>query len=114
MATRRRQTAAAPTIDESAALARVIDLMAIPGPSGEEVEILAWIKQRLRKAGLPASAMRHDAAHRRSPIGGRCGNLFVRLPGTQRAPRRLLSAHVDTVPLCVGCRWSRSQRPCWR
>jgi tripeptide aminopeptidase len=30
------------------------------------------------------------------------GNLIVKLPGTRRGPRRLLMAHVDTVPICVG------------
>jgi tripeptide aminopeptidase len=30
--------------------------------------------------------------------------LIARLPGTRRAPRRLFSAHLDTVPLCVGSR----------
>lgn len=89
--------------DTSAALDRVVQLMAISGPSGEEAEILNWIKARLRRAGLPVSAMQHDSAHRRSPIKGQCGNLIVRLPGSRRVPRRLLSAHVDTVPLCVGC-----------
>lgn len=94
-------------IDDAAALERVMTLMGIPGPSGEEEEILGWIKRTLRHAGLPARAMRHDAAHRRTPINGRCGNLIVRLPGTCRLPRRLLCAHVDTVPLCVGCRPTR-------
>src|SRR5262249_57706643 len=28
----------------------------------------------------------------------------VRVPGTGRGPRRLLMAHLDTVPLCVGAR----------
>jgi tripeptide aminopeptidase len=32
------------------------------------------------------------------------GNLVLKLPGTVRGPRRMLSAHVDTVPICVGSR----------
>jgi tripeptide aminopeptidase len=30
--------------------------------------------------------------------------MVLKLPGTVRAPRRMLSAHVDTVPICVGSR----------
>ena len=29
---------------------------------------------------------------------------MFRLPGTFRGPRRLLMAHLDTVPVCVGAR----------
>jgi tripeptide aminopeptidase len=43
-------------------------------------------------------------AHCRSPYGGEQGNLVCRLPGTVSAPRRVLSAHIDTVPLCAGVR----------
>src|SRR6185295_17115799 len=45
-----------------------------------------------------------DDAHRHTPIGGQVGNLILKLPGTVRAPRRMLAAHVDTVPICVGSR----------
>lgn len=79
-------------------------MMAIAGKSGEESAIARFIEQQLRRAGVPASAIRYDDVHRRSPASGQTGNLIVRLPGTVRAPRRLLMAHLDTVPLCVGCR----------
>jgi tripeptide aminopeptidase len=39
-----------------------------------------------------------------SHAGGETGNLVLRLPGTRRDKRRLLMAHVDTVPLCQGAR----------
>jgi tripeptide aminopeptidase len=45
-----------------------------------------------------------DNAHRRSPFKGQVGNLMLKLPGTLRGTRRMLSAHVDTVPICVGSR----------
>ena len=32
------------------------------------------------------------------------GNLVLKLPGTRPGPRRLLMAHVDTVPICRGAR----------
>jgi tripeptide aminopeptidase len=88
--------------DLAAALERVLKLMAIPGKSGEEGRVVEFITKQLRKAGAPASAIRTDDAHRRTPLGGQVGNLICMLPGTTRGPRRLLMAHLDTVPLCVG------------
>ena len=82
----------------------VMRLMAIPGKSGEEAAVARFIEQRLREAGAPTSAVQRDAVHRRTPVGGNTGNLVLRLPGTRRAPRRMLSAHLDTVPTCLGCR----------
>jgi len=61
-----------------------------------------FIAKRLQEAGAPAAAIRRDQAHRRSPLGGQIGNLACKLPGTVRSGRRLLMAHVDTVPLCAG------------
>lgn len=89
--------------DTQAALQRVQEMMAISGRSGEEGAIASYIVDRLRSAGVSESAIETDNAHRRSPIGGQTGNLIVKLPGTQRGPRRLLMGHIDTVPLCVGC-----------
>ena len=105
-----------PEPDLKHAVALVTKMMAIPGPSGREAKILAFITQELRKAGVPGSAIRTDRVHQRSPYGGEVGNLIVRLPASKgiRAPRRLLVAHVDTVPICEGCRpvrrkgWVRS------
>lgn len=88
----------------------VMAMMAVPGPSGREAEIVRFVRQRLRRAGVPASAICQDAAHRRSKRGGDAGNLIVKLPGTHRAPRRLLMAHVDTVPICEGCQPVRRGR----
>ena len=91
-------------VDSKSVLDLVIGMMAVPGRSGEERQIAEFITDRLREAGIPASAISHDAVTRRSPFAGQIGNLIVRLPGTSRAPRRLLMAHIDTVPLCVGSR----------
>jgi tripeptide aminopeptidase len=89
-------------IDERAAITLVTELMAIPGRSGQERAIITSIRTRLKQIGVPASGVAEDTAHKRSPLGGEAGNLIVKLPGTIRGPRRLLAAHVDTVPLCVG------------
>src|SRR5947209_7766479 len=96
--------AAAPEPDLDEALRLVMQLMAIPGLSGDEAAVAAFITERLREAGAPASAIRTDRAHRRTPLAGNTGNLVFRLPGTTRGPRRLLMAHMDTVPICRGSR----------
>jgi tripeptide aminopeptidase len=88
--------------DTRRAIDLVMRLMAIPGKSGDEAEVAGFIERQLRQAGAPGSALHRDAAHRRTPIGGNSGNLVLKLPGTRRAPRRMLSAHMDTVPICLG------------
>lgn len=92
----------APEPDLARALRMVLDLMAIPGSSGKEAAVAGYVKQRLIEAGAPPSAIRHDKAHTRTPFNGEIGNLVFKLPGTMRGPRRLLMAHLDTVPICVG------------
>ena len=63
---------------------------------------MEFICSRLRQAGMPESSFATDSCHHRSPFKGEQGNLAVKLPGTVRRPRRLFSAHTDTVPICVG------------
>lgn len=87
---------------ESEAQQLVMDLMALPGRSGQERRLVEFVHKKLRQAGVPETALRIDQAHRRSPLGGEVGNLICKLPGTLRGPRRLLMAHLDTVPVCVG------------
>ncbi|MCA9052946.1 MAG: M20/M25/M40 family metallo-hydrolase [Planctomycetaceae bacterium] len=90
-------------LDSRAAVDTLMSMMAIPGKSGHERAIARYIIDRLQAAGVPTSAIQVDNAHSKSPYGGEQGNLIVKLPGTIRAPRRLLMGHIDTVPLCVGC-----------
>ncbi len=80
----------------------VCDLMAIPGKSTQEERVIKFLCEQLTQAGLPDEQITLDQANKRSPAGGEIGNLIVKLPGTKRGPRRLLMAHVDTVPLAVG------------
>ena len=82
----------------------VLDLLAIPGVSGHEKDVADHIVKRLRQAGCPASAILFDNAHTKTPIEGNVGNLIVKLPGTRPGPRRLLMAHMDTVPVCLGAK----------
>lgn len=89
---------------DATALELVQELMAIPGKSCQEGGVVDFVRQRLLQAGLSASSMLVDDSHTRSPYGGETGSLIVKLAGRKRGPRRLLMAHLDTVPLCVGCR----------
>ena len=91
-------------ISDTDALALVMEMMAIPGRSGDEAAIMDYIRGKLIEAGVPQSALSFDDANRRTPLGGQVGNLVLKLPGTIRGPRPMLSAHVDTVPICVGSR----------
>ncbi|MDA8745209.1 M20/M25/M40 family metallo-hydrolase [Rubripirellula amarantea] len=90
------------SVDPVAALDRFLDLAKIPGISGQEADVAARIVESLRAAGLPESQIHFDDAHTRTRISGNCGNLIVTLSGNGRGPRTMLSAHMDTVPICVG------------
>jgi tripeptide aminopeptidase len=91
-------------VSDAEAVELVAQMMAIPGRSGEEGAVVELIRRRLAEAGLPSAALKADDAHRRTAIAGQVGNTVLKLPGTVRGPRRLLAAHVDTVPICVGSR----------
>jgi tripeptide aminopeptidase len=93
-----------PTPDLGRGRRTVLDLLAIPGLSGEEKAVADHIVKQLRAAGCPASAIMFDRAHEKTPLAGNCGNLIVKLPGTLQSPRRLLMAHMDTVPVCKGAK----------
>lgn len=104
-------------VSDEKAIRQVMDLIAIPGSSCQEHHVSEWIQSALQDAGVPDSAISVDTCHRKSPAGGSTGNLIVKLKGTVRGPRRLLMAHMDTVPLCVGCQpvrdgdWIRPKSP---
>ncbi len=74
----------------------------MPGASGGEGSVAQFVKEQLLAAGADAKAIRFDTAHKRTPLRGQVGNMVFKLPGTVRAPRRMLMAHLDTVPICVG------------
>lgn len=89
-------------IDKERALAHVLQLLSVEGPSGREQKVVETLKQLLIEAGCRSTWMRTDDAHRRLGPGYETGNLIVQLPGRIKAPRILFSAHMDTVPLCRG------------
>lgn len=92
-------------VDKSAALDRYLQLTAIPGKSGDENQVAEQIVEMLVSAGLDRSNVAFDDANTKTRLQGDCGNLIVTLPGNgdASAPRTMLSAHMDTVPICVGC-----------
>jgi tripeptide aminopeptidase len=94
-------------VSDSEALKLATEMMAIRGRSGEEAAIMDFIRAKLIKSGVRAESLATDDAHRHSPLVGQVGNLVLKLPGIVRGPRRMLSAHVDTVPICVGSRPTR-------
>lgn len=90
-------------INEQEAIDRVLRLMAVPGKSCEERLIAEAVIEELRQGGVTQAEILFDDAHERTPSPGQVGNLIARLPGTTPGPTILLSAHLDTVPICVGC-----------
>jgi tripeptide aminopeptidase len=94
----------APEPDLKEALDLAMQLMAIEGVSGREGEVARFVTDWLREAGAPADAIVSDQAHRKTPLAGEVGNLILKLPGTRGGDRRLLMAHMDTVPICVGAK----------
>ncbi len=89
-------------VDTEAALDRFLTITAIPGRSGDEAAVCQKIVELLREAGVQESQIRFDGAESRTRIKGNCSNMIVDLPGNGSGPRTLLSAHMDTVPICVG------------
>ncbi|MCB0183956.1 MAG: M20/M25/M40 family metallo-hydrolase, partial [Caldilineaceae bacterium] len=100
--------AIAPNLNRAVDL--VMQMMAIPGKTGFENEVADFITAQLLAAGAPADAIQRDEAHRQTQIPGNTGNLILKLPGTLDGPRRMLSAHMDTVPICVGSQPVREGR----
>ncbi|WP_417849671.1 M20/M25/M40 family metallo-hydrolase [Thalassoglobus sp.] len=89
-------------VDESA-IDLVTQMISIPGKSGDERAVANFIVEQLKSYGIQDSQISYDSANTKSHIGGEIGNLIVDIPGQSDQPRRLLMAHIDTVPLCVGC-----------
>lgn len=91
-------------LDEKAAEAHLMKILAIDSVTGQEAAVAAAVSDALKKAGVPAAAIRFDTVNQRIPLPTETGNLIVDLPGTRQAPRLLFSTHLDTVPLCKGAK----------
>ena len=97
-------------LDEQAAVAHLMEFLAIEGVTGEEAAIADTVSQALKAVGVPESAIRFDDAQKRIPLPTQTGNLIAELPGTRPGPRLLFSTHLDTVPLCAGARPQAHER----
>lgn len=90
------------TRDTREQIADLLALLAIPGRPGEEAAVAEHLRRVLVEAGVAPECITTDESHRQSEYGGTTGNLIVRLDGRQPGPRRMFSAHMDTVPGAVG------------
>jgi len=90
--------------DRDRAVARLMEFLAVEGITGQEKAIGSAVERSLREAGVPAGWIKYDDANALIPLPTETGNLIVTFPGTQPGPRRMLSTHLDTVPLCAGAK----------
>ncbi|WP_107727297.1 M42 family metallopeptidase [Desmospora activa] len=74
------------TWPENKVIDTLLDLVRIPSPTGYTDSIIQYLEARLQAAG---DRIRLRRNHK--------GGLLVTLRGEQRAPQRLLTAHVDTL-----------------
>ena len=68
------------------------ELCRVPSPSLHEREAVKVLAKKIRELGF--EPLEDDAGQR---LGGDCGNIIVKVPGTGKGPRLLLTAHMDTV-----------------
>lgn len=71
---------------------RFLDTVVIPSVSGDERQIIDYIKAQLDRWGF---SYKEDGAAPQT--GGNAGNLICKIKGTVKAEPILLAAHVDTV-----------------
>jgi len=93
------------SVDNHAALQRLMRFLAIEGVTGKEAAIGRELTAALQEIGVPDSAIRLDDANTRIPLPTQTGNLIVDLPGRGKLhnqPRIMFMTHMDTVPLCAG------------
>ncbi len=94
-------------IDESAAIDRLLRCLPVPGISCEEALIAERVLQELESYGYPRELLYVDRAHERTRKQGQVGNHFLNLAASNETgalaslPRRMLSSHLDTVPICL-------------
>jgi tripeptide aminopeptidase len=77
----------------------MLELLQIASPTFGESAASRWLAQQLAAFGVTAE---DDGASER--IGGSCGNLIARIPGSDATAPLLLNAHMDNVPPCEGVR----------
>jgi tripeptide aminopeptidase len=96
-----------PTVDNKAAIDRLMRFLAVEGVTGKEAAIGRELAAALKEVGVPESAIRLDDTNTRIPVPTETGNLIVDLPGRgtmHNQPRIMFMTHMDTVPLCAGAK----------
>ncbi|HEV8239327.1 MAG TPA: M20/M25/M40 family metallo-hydrolase [Thermoanaerobaculia bacterium] len=91
-------------VDRELAIGYLLRFLAVEGTTGHEGAIGEEIAAALRELDVPAEAIRLDGAERRIPVPTETGNLVAHVAGDESLPRRMFSAHRDTVPLCAGAK----------
>lgn len=81
-----------PNKSKNSLLENLRDLCAVPSPSLHERKAVKILARKIREMGY--EPLEDDTAE---ALGGDCGNIVVKVPGTGKGPRILLSAHMDTV-----------------
>jgi tripeptide aminopeptidase len=95
------------SVDNKAAIDRLMRFLAIEGVTGKEAAIGRELAAALKEAGVPPSAISLDDANSKIPVPTETGNLIVNLPGRgtmHNQPRIMFMTHMDTVPLCAGAK----------
>ena len=91
-------------LDVKAAESILMEFLSVEGVTGQEKAIAETVASALKRAGVPAGAIKYDKANKKIPLPTQTGNLIVTLPGTRKGDRLLFSSHLDTVNLCAGAK----------
>ena len=75
------------SIDAERAIERLMRFLAVEGVTGRERAIGAEVEKALRKAGVPASAIRYDTANERYSRADRDGQSDRATAGNAAGPR---------------------------
>ncbi len=86
------------------------NLLKIPGGSGAEIQVAAFLQKTCLEWGLSPDCMLIDDVAERIDAPCTTGNLLIRIPERTSGPRILISSHMDTVPPCAGAEPKREGR----
>ncbi len=84
------------------ALDDLLALLKIAAGPGQESKVAEHLTAIWNTLGIPNNAWETDDTHLQSESDGGSGNLILRMEGHGQGERRLLSAHMDTVPYAIG------------
>ncbi|MCX6349172.1 MAG: M20/M25/M40 family metallo-hydrolase [Candidatus Aureabacteria bacterium] len=79
-------------VNEKRLVSTFLDLLRIDAPTFRERPAAEYLKKTFHGLGLKVAEDKSAAA-----IGGECGNLLVRIPGSACCPGLILVSHLDTI-----------------